>query len=442
MPTKRHALRGLTALLATGLAAVTLAAPSARADTVVADYASVTSTGSLGNYAAPNGPVTRSQAVARAKDWADKAVPYSPNGVASPYGWWADAATGGRYRQDCSGLISMAWQLNTSLTTDSLPGVATPISFSQLRPGDALNNKIEGHVVLFAGWINKSAGTFQFYAEHSRSRPTSLGTGDLSDPANSVDSHSVRNYQALRYNKITDDPVVPTTPVYSGDVPVAGRWPGSVSTTVGVFRDGTWALRNSNSTGPADGSVAFGQAGDVPIVGDWDGVGHTQLGVYRPSSSTFAVRHDDGSATSLVFGQAGDVPVPWNWDANGHAQMAIYRPSTNTFTVRHDDGSVSSVVLGQAGDVPVVGDWDGVGHAQMGIYRPSTSTFALRHDDGSVSTVVYGQSGDLPVTGDWNATGRTTYGIYRPSTGTFALSGASVGQADTVFDFGNGGTWS
>ncbi|WP_211275232.1 transglycosylase family protein, partial [Streptomyces katrae] len=66
------------------------------------------------------------------------------------------------------------------------------------------------------------------------------------------------------------------------------------SSAVGVFRDGTWALRNASGGMTTAG---FGQAGDIPITGDWDGYGHDQLGVFRPSTNTFALRHDDGSST-------------------------------------------------------------------------------------------------------------------------------------------------
>ncbi|MFE1793549.1 transglycosylase family protein [Streptomyces sp. NPDC059525] len=213
------------------------------------------------------------------------------------------------------------------------------------------------------------------------------------------------------------------------------------SSAVGVFRDGTWALRNASG---GTTTAGFGQAGDIPITGDWDGYGHDQLGVFRPSTNTFALRHDDGSSTSLEFGNPGDIPVPGMWDHNGHAQMAVYRPSTNTFTVRHDNGSTDSVTLGNPGDIPIVGDWDGVGHTQMGVFRSAATdsdqnTFALRHDDGSVTTASYGNKGDLPIVGDWAGKGRTSFGVYRPSTATFALNNAYAGTADAVTTYGNPG---
>ncbi|MEV7783303.1 hypothetical protein [Kitasatospora sp. NPDC088351] len=446
MSVSRSTVRAASVLLAAGLSVLALGAspvnaqPGPTADTtppVVVDHYDKGGAGQgpstpieAQNSLMAAAPVlTRSQVLARADTWVGKNLVYNGSGAFQGY------------RTDCSGYASMAWKLGTPGldTTSFVPGgVASWLgSKNDLKPGDALLNNaagLAGHIVIFDQWADSDHNSYIGYEF------TGSGVHHRTIPYPYFSGHGT--FGPVRNNSVIDDPVAPTTPVYSGDVPVAGRWPGSSSTTVGVFRDGVWGLRISNSAGPADGTVSFGQAGDVPIVGDWDGVGHSQLGVYRPSTNTFAVRHDDGGSTSLVFGQAGDVPVVGNWDANGHAQMAVYRSSTNTFTVRHDDGSVSSAVLGQAGDVPVVGDWDGVGHAQMGVYRPSTNTFALRHDDGSVSSAVFGQAGDLPIVGDWSAKGRSTYGIYRPSSVTFALSGAYAGQADTVFPFGNGGTWS
>jgi hypothetical protein len=40
--------------------------------------------------------------------------------------------------------------------------------------------------------------------------------------------------------------------------------------TIGVYRNGTFYLRNSNSIGFADIVFALGIPGDVPIAGNWD----------------------------------------------------------------------------------------------------------------------------------------------------------------------------
>ncbi|MFD7732799.1 hypothetical protein ACFV6F_20710, partial [Kitasatospora phosalacinea] len=186
-------------LFAAALASVVVVGP-ATADTVVSNSQSVTSTGSLGNYAAPGGTVTRGQVIARAEDWVANAVPYSPYGLSAPYGWWSDSATGGRYREDCSGFVSMAWQLGSSLNTDSLPSVATPISTSQLQPGDILNNQGDGHVILFGGWTGAVGTTFTYYAERSTGTTTTKATGDLT--AGELAGHPTAHYQAYRYKNI------------------------------------------------------------------------------------------------------------------------------------------------------------------------------------------------------------------------------------------------
>src|SRR5438105_4276440 len=65
--------------------------------------------------------------------------------------------------------------------------------------------------------------------------------------------------------------------------PVPTKTGPSIAETIGIFRpsQGTFYLRNSNSTGYADIAVAFGLSSDYPVVGDWNGDGVATLGVYR-----------------------------------------------------------------------------------------------------------------------------------------------------------------
>jgi hypothetical protein len=41
--------------------------------------------------------------------------------------------------------------------------------------------------------------------------------------------------------------------------------------SVGVFRNGTFLLRNSNTSRPPDMVIPFGSAGDQPVAGNWNG---------------------------------------------------------------------------------------------------------------------------------------------------------------------------
>lgn len=88
--------------------------------------------------------IARSTIIARGQSWVDKHVPYS------------QSKTYDGYRTDCSGFVSMAWQLSKpGLTTSTMRSVAGNIGKDQLQPGDAINCDSK-HIVLFAGWTNSS----------------------------------------------------------------------------------------------------------------------------------------------------------------------------------------------------------------------------------------------------------------------------------------------
>lgn len=88
--------------------------------------------------------IGRSTIQSRGQDWVNKKVPYSQSG------------THDGYRTDCSGFVSMAWELSKpGLTTYTMHTVAHNISKDSLQVGDALNCDSE-HIVLFAGWSDSS----------------------------------------------------------------------------------------------------------------------------------------------------------------------------------------------------------------------------------------------------------------------------------------------
>lgn len=96
----------------------------------------------------PDGPISRADVLVRAQSWVDEQVPYSQTGK--------HTNDFGSYRADCSGFVSMAWQLSASLTTFSLPDIMTDIARSDLTGGDALwrRENGEGHVALFLRWAD------------------------------------------------------------------------------------------------------------------------------------------------------------------------------------------------------------------------------------------------------------------------------------------------
>ncbi|WP_051969116.1 hypothetical protein [Kitasatospora azatica] len=182
---------------ATRLALATAVAASGLAGILVSGSAHAVGSSSVG------GQISRSEVLARAQSWVDEGVPYSQSS------YYSDS--NGSYRQDCSGYVSMAWHLDSSRVTWTLPQVASQLgSYDDLKPGDMLDRSDGGaydiHVVLFAGWVDSAHtaanvytestwGTNAAYKTYSRSYLNSAGfvgfrynnivesTSSLPDPA-------------------------------------------------------------------------------------------------------------------------------------------------------------------------------------------------------------------------------------------------------------------
>ncbi|WP_276092729.1 hypothetical protein [Streptomyces silvisoli] len=142
-------------------------------------------------------PITRGAVMARAHSWIAEGVPYNRNAYNSD--------SNGTYRQDCSGFVSMAWNLpsspanNYGETTGTLPNFATELnSLDDLQPGDMLDN-ISTHVVLFKGWTDGNHTTARILEEaHS-------GTTAREDARFYTRGYlSAHRYRPFRYNRIQD----------------------------------------------------------------------------------------------------------------------------------------------------------------------------------------------------------------------------------------------
>jgi len=102
--------------------------------------------------------ITRAEIIRRARKWVTEKVPYRTDA------YWSDG-----YRQDCSGYVSMAWNLPRNEWTGSLASYAEKISKSELQPGDILlfhnaADPVQGsHVVLFGGWSDTGRTSYLAY---------------------------------------------------------------------------------------------------------------------------------------------------------------------------------------------------------------------------------------------------------------------------------------
>ncbi|PWK49445.1 VCBS repeat protein [Actinoplanes xinjiangensis] len=192
----RHKVNRLLAgalglVMATGLGAVVGATATAVAAPSAASAAS-----------SVNGPISRKEVMDRAEFWADLGQPYSQT-------TWSGDPQGKSYRNDCSGLVSMAWHVDGSFTTGTFPGsgLASPLgSLHDLKPGDAIHK--DGHMELFAFWKNErnhSEGAYVYSfnkdgepvrSPNEENRKGNIGYNSWSD---------MSTYRAWRYNKIVDD---------------------------------------------------------------------------------------------------------------------------------------------------------------------------------------------------------------------------------------------
>ncbi|SCG57919.1 FG-GAP-like repeat-containing protein [Micromonospora coxensis] len=203
------------------------------------------------------GQITPTEVLSRAKFWYDNrgSIPYNQGG------YYPDQ-NGRNYRTDCSGFVSMAWHLSTSKTTHNMYTVSKQISKNDLQPGDVLNIASR-HVILFKRWIDKSTGTFEYYAFGST--PVKMATETLTGGSDGrIDSHLASDYVARRYNNIST----------SGEAPV--KDPGVADVTgdgyhdlVARKTDGTLWLYSNNIE--RDNGVPYSGASSRQIGSGWSG---------------------------------------------------------------------------------------------------------------------------------------------------------------------------
>jgi hypothetical protein len=141
------------------------------------------------NVPKPAVAISGSTIISNAKFWLNPCVPYSQ----SSYHVGAD---GIKYRQDCSGYVSMAWQLGTSQTTSTLSQYSTKISKSDLQAGDILLNAGE-HTLIFEKWANADKTQYWTYEQHPDC------TEYHSIPYPYWSNYDPSSYLPYRYNKVS-----------------------------------------------------------------------------------------------------------------------------------------------------------------------------------------------------------------------------------------------
>ncbi|GAB3494156.1 hypothetical protein GCM10027521_42340 [Amycolatopsis cihanbeyliensis] len=133
--------------------------------------------------------LTRDDILVRGKSWIDERVPYSQSS------WHTNQF--GRYRQDCSGYVSMAWGLHRVRWTGDIMEVAHRIDRRDLLPGDALwlHGSSTQHMALFVRWAD-SAETRAVVWEEYR-------TGTVASERTWSASRTSR-FNAIRYDNVIE----------------------------------------------------------------------------------------------------------------------------------------------------------------------------------------------------------------------------------------------
>jgi surface antigen len=229
-------------------------------------------------------------------------------------------------------------------------------------------------------------------------------------------------------------------------ISLAGDWTGKGYDSIGLFNPNSniFYLRNSNTAGNADITVAYGNPNWIPITGDWDGNGTDTVGLYDPITSTFHLRNSNtaGNADITVnFGNANWTPIVGDWDGNSTDTIGVY--NAGAFYLRNSNSAGPAdlaFTYGNSGWTPLAGDWDGDGITTIGVSN-NASTFYLRNSNTSGNadiTFAYGNSIWKPVMGDWGGDLTTTVGVYDHSASTFYLRDTNTtGGADMTVPYGN-----
>lgn len=278
------------------LLALSITVPLMLGPTAAASILTAAPAGALSCSGEGLATISRDHVMARADVWLTGHVPYNQS---TCYG--DPEYPGKSYREDCSGFVSMAWALPTSLVVSDFPRYATRLSsWQDMQPGDAMISPDgTSHMVLFAGWTNSQHTTFTVWHEANSSR------GTVTDASGSW----LNGYVAYRYNQMTSTPGIEavvngggTHMIGSGaymDVSSAGQvyaWNsrylgGSPGGYTGRFTDakltagdnGYWLLTSAGQiyaygNAPYLGGGASGHTGDmIALAATPDGQGYAML---------------------------------------------------------------------------------------------------------------------------------------------------------------------
>ncbi len=123
-----------------------------------------------------------------------------------------------------------------------------------------------------------------------------------------------------------------------GDSIIAGDWDGNGLDSPGVYRttNHTFYLSNQVTNGVVMGDVSFifGNTGDVAVAANWTNISHAGIGVFRSGSYVLKNVLAAGAAdTTFMFGTTTDLPVAGRWTSSVPAPQVVVAPF-NPITIK------------------------------------------------------------------------------------------------------------
>ncbi|MAU11677.1 MAG: hypothetical protein CL607_17765 [Anaerolineaceae bacterium] len=221
----------------------------------------------------------------------------------------------------------------------------------------------------------------------------------------------------------------------------------SLQHTFGLYKEGQWLFYAVDGNQRDDVRFQFGpeESGWTALVGDWNGDDMPGIGLYK--AGTFMLRELSGTDvtdSTFAYGPAsGAVPLAGDWDGNGTDTVGVFVGGTfflrNSNTTGLADLSFS---LGSASSMPLAGDWNGDGTDSVGYFENNTFNLAASGMSPTVdASFGFGPLGWSPIAGDWNGDLKDTIGLY--SNGLWRLRNTNnAGPVDYGFSYGDlAGGW-